>query len=201
MSERNQSSAAAVSPAIGATPDAQTTSPLTITFYQQLANNFVKALDEITAVIPKLEISQRTTTSFVRSHLNVPTEFLGTAIAGVERTPELQGAGRLDVPAARATLQFIEAFRPVQDKVTAFANSLKFTMDSGKASLAADALQVYAIAKGVARHPEAIAVASLVANLKRDLGRRGRSKKPVAVAGKPSPGPLVTPGQKEKLAA
>lgn len=201
MSERNQSSAAAASPAIGTSPDPQTTSPLTITFYQQLANNFSKALDEITGIIPKLEITQRSTAKFVRAHLNVPTEFLATAIAAVEQTPELQGAGKLDVAAARATLQFIEAFRPVQDKVTAFANSLRFIMASGKASLAADALQVYAIAKGVARHPEAVAVVSLVANLKRDLGRRGRPKGAVTVAVKPSPGPLVTPGQKEKLAA
>ena len=66
--------------------------------------------------------------------------------------------------------------------MTAFANSLKFTMASRKASLAADALQIYSIAKGIARDPGAAVVASLVQNLKRDLGRRGRAKGAAAAA-------------------
>src|ERR1051326_1442184 len=177
------------------TPDPTTTPTPTITHYQQLAENFSKALDEIAAIIPKLEITHPATANFVRSHLNVPTEFLATAIAAVEQTPELQGTGKLDVTPARDTLQFIEAFRPVQDKVSAFANSLKFTMASRKANLAADALQIYSIAKGIARDPGAAAVASLVHNLKRDLGRRGRAKGSGAATAKPAPQPPapVTP--------
>lgn len=157
----------------------------TVTHYQQLADQFTKALDDIAATIPKLEASHPATANFVRSHLNVSTDFLSTAIAAVEQTPELQGLNKLDVTAGHDTLQFIEAFRPVLDKVTAFANSLKFTMASRKASLAADALQIYSIAKGIARDPGAAAVASHVHNLKRDLGRRGRAKG-AAPAAKPN---------------
>jgi hypothetical protein len=188
----NQVTAAAEAPPTTGTTDPTPTPTPTVTFYQKLADDFSKALDEITAIIPKLEITHPATANFVRSHLNVPTEFLATAIAAVEQTPELQGTGKLDVTAARDTLQFIEAFRPVQDKVTAFANSLKFTMASRKATLAADALQVYSIAKGIARDPGAAAVASLVSNLKRDLGRRGRPKGSVAAA-KPAPAPAPSP--------
>jgi len=189
----NQITAAAEAPPTTGTTDPTPTPTPTVTFYQKLADDFSKALDEITAIIPKLEITHPATANFVRSHLNVPTEFLATAIAAVEQTPELQGTGKLDVTAARDTLQFIEAFRPVQDKVTAFANSLKFTMASRKATLAADALQVYSIAKGIARDPGAAAVASLVSNLKRDLGRRGRPKGSVAAAAKPAPAPAPSP--------
>lgn len=173
-------------PSAGATPDPTVPSP-TVTHYQQLADDFSKALDEIAAIIPKLEATHPATANFVRSHVNVPTEFLATAIAAVDQTPELQGVNKLDVTVARDTLQFIEAFRPVQDKVTAFAHSLKFTMASRKASLAADALQIYDIAKGVARDPGAAGVASLVQNLKRDLGRRGRKKSAAAAAKQPAP--------------
>ena len=185
--------AAAAPPTVEPAPDPTPTPTPTVTFYQKLADDFSKALDEITAIIPKLEITHPATANFVRSHLNVPTEFLATAIAAVEQTPELQGTGKLDVAAARDTLQFIDAFRPIQDKVTAFANSLKFTMASRKATLAADALQVYSIAKGIARDPGAAAVASLVSNLKRDLGRRGRPKGSVAAAAKPAPAPAPSP--------
>ena len=88
---------------------------------------------------------------------------------------------------ARDTLQFIDAFRPVSDKVTAFAKSLNDTMASRKANLAADALQVYSIAKGYARDPNSATVAALVANLKRDLGRRGRPKGSVNATKVPPP--------------
>src|ERR1051326_198755 len=191
----NQVTAAAAAPPTTGTTDPTPAPTPTVTFYQKLADDFSKALDEIAQIIPKLEITHPATANFVRSHLNVPTEFLATAIAAVEQTPELQGTGKLDVTAARDTLQFIEAFRPVQDKVSAFANSLKFTMASRKANLAADALQIYSIAKGIARDPGAAAVASLVHNLKRDLGRRGRAKGSGAATAKPAPQPPapVTP--------
>lgn len=172
---RNTTPAAAVEPTDGTTPPEGPGTP-TVTHYQQLAAEFSAELDEIAAIIPKLEAQHVSTANFVRSHLNVPTEFLATVIAAVEQTVELQGVKKLDVATARDTLQFIEAFRPVLDKVTAFARNLQYTMNSRKASLAADALQIYDIAKGIARDPNSAAVASLVANMKRDLGRRGRPK-------------------------
>ena len=179
--------AATALPEGATTPDPATGPTPTITHYQQLADNFTKALDEITQGLPNLEDAHPATANFVRSHANVSNEFLATAIAVVEQTPELQHLKKLDVVAARDTLQFIEAFRPVLDKIAALAQSLKFTMASRKASLAADALQIYDIAKGVARDPGAAAVVSHVRNLKRDLGRRGRTKGSVAAAKQPAP--------------
>jgi hypothetical protein len=87
------------------------------------------------------------------------------------------GVRKLDVTAARDTLQFLEAFRPVLDRIRALADSLEFTMKSRRASLTADALQIYAIAKAVGRDPRGAAVASHVEHLKRDLGRRGPARK------------------------
>jgi hypothetical protein len=173
---------AAAQPSVDATPVTvpNLSETVTVTHYQQLAAEFMAALDEIATIIPKLEAAHITTANFVRSHQNVPTEFLATAVSAVEQTPELQGVKKLDILAARDTLQFIEAFRPVVDKFTAFAKNLQFTMSSRKASLAADSLQIYYIAKGVARDPNSAGMASLVANMKRDLGRRGRPKVSVA---------------------
>ncbi len=189
MSKRPTRTATSATPPDGTATDPANTPTPTVTHYQQLADQFSKALDDLAAIVPQLEASHATTANFVRSHLNVPTEFLATAIAAVEEVPELQNVNKLDVVSARDTLQFIEAFRPVQDKLTAFANTLKFTMASRKATLAADALQIYSIAKGIARDPGSAAVVSLVANLKRDLGRRGRAKGGV-VAANHAPGPL-----------
>jgi hypothetical protein len=106
-------------------------------------------------LIPNLEIAHVSTARFVRSHQNVSLEFLATAIAAVEQSVELQGVRKLDVTAARDTLQFLKAFRPVLDRIRALADSLEFTMKSRRASLTADALQIYAIAKAVAPIHEA----------------------------------------------
>lgn len=171
---------AAATPPDGTTPLAVDGASPTVTHYQQIAAEFMAALDQIALIIPKLEAVHVSTANLVRSRLNVPNEFLATVTAAVEQTPELQAVKKLDVNEARDTLQFLEAFRPVRDKVDAFAKNLKHTMDSRKATLATQSLQVYDIAKGVARDPNSATVASLVANMKRDLGRRGRPKTPLA---------------------
>jgi len=181
---------AAATPPDGTTLPAVDTPTPTITHYQQIAAEFMAALDQIALIIPKLEAVHVSTANLVRSRLNVPNEFLATVTAAVEQTPELQAVKKLDVNEARDTLQFLEAFRPVRDKVDAFAKNLKHTMDSRKATLATQSLQVYDIAKGVARDPNSATVASLVANMKRDLGRRGRPKTPVALR-KTAPAPGI----------
>jgi len=148
----------------------------TVTYYQQLAEQFSAALDDVAALIPNLESPHPLTANFVRSHVNVPFEFLRTAIFAVEQVPELGSVNKLDVDAARATLQFIEAFRPIYDKLTRLASSLKFTMSSRKAHLAADALQIYWIGRGLARDRRSANVVPIVVALRRDLGRRGPGK-------------------------
>lgn len=52
--------------------------------------------------------------------------------------------------AARDTLLFINAFRPIQSEVTALANRVKLTTASRKVLLAADALQIRSGGRGAA---------------------------------------------------
>src|SRR6185436_2003023 len=200
----NSITVAAEEPPEGASPPAAPVSP-TITHYQQLAAQVMAALDEIAAVIPNPEVEHTSTANFVRTHQSIPIEFLATATAAVEQTVELQGVKKLDVPAAHDTLQFIAAFRPVFDKLIAFAKKLQFTMNSRHATLSVEALRIYDIAKGIARDPRSAGIVSLVANMKRDLGPRGRPKTtslalrkaaPAPGIGVPAPRVLAFPGPK-----
>jgi len=156
----------------------------TITYYQQLAAQFMAALDEIAEIIPKLEGTNVVTAEFVRSYQNVPIEFLATTTSAVEQSPEFQSLKKLDVIMARDRLQFIEAFRPVLDKVSAFTKNLQFTLNSRKALLGFESLQVYDIAKAFARDRKDKTVAALVAVMRRDLNRAGRPRKSQAKAKK-----------------
>lgn len=148
----------------------------TTTRYQEIAGQFMSALDALTATLPKLEVEHGSTVNTVNGHLNIPNAFLGSSIAAVEQTPELQGLQTLDIAEGHDALQFIEAFRPVADKVNALARSLEFTMSFRKSALAVDALRVYDLAKSVARNPRNAAIVAHVKTMKRDLNRVGPKK-------------------------
>lgn len=168
----------------------------TVTHYQQIAENLAKAIDDMLALIPSLVEPHPSTTGFVRTHQNVPLQFVATAIAAVEANPELQGPGSLNVTEARDALQFIDAFRPMKDRLNAAANSLTFSIDTRRANAVTGALQVYAVAKGIARAPQSTTVASHVSNLKRDLGRAGKGGRkkgtPTPAPAPPTPVPVPT---------
>jgi hypothetical protein len=152
-------------------PNAETPH-LTITGYQQLASEFMSGLDILAAIIPKLEVKHVTTANLVKSHQSIPDPFLASTIAAVEQSAELQNVKKLDIPSSRDTMQFIEAFRTVADKLNGVAQSLEFTLRSRKATLAIVALQIYDVAKGLSRDPGSAGLALHVANMKRDLNRQ-----------------------------
>src|SRR6478672_10481833 len=97
-------SATAAAPPPDGTPDPVTAPSPTVTHYQQLADDFTKALDQIASGLPNLEATHPATVNFVRSHANIPIEFLATAIAAVEQTPELRAVNKFDVTATRDTI-------------------------------------------------------------------------------------------------
>jgi hypothetical protein len=164
----------------------------TITHYQQIAENLVKALDDMLALIPTFVEAHPDTTAFINRHQGVPLQFIATAVAAVEANPELQGS-TFDATEARDALQFIDAFRPMADRLFAGARNLTFSINSRKANAGNGALDVYAIAKRVALNPLSTTVSSHVSNLKRDLGKRGR-KKATPTPGTPVPAPTPAPG-------
>jgi hypothetical protein len=174
----------------GATPEPLPPTP-TRTRYQQIATQFLQQFASAVAIIPNVESPHSSTFNFVRSHANAPIRFLGTVTAAVEQLPELQALNKLDTTAAHDKLQYIDAFRPVANTVATFLRSLGFTVNAHQASLTADSLQVYDIAKGIARDPGSANVAIWVELMKRDLGRSGRPRK-TPVETPPSP---ATPAQ------
>ena len=163
----------------GTTPDVPPVP--TVTFYQQLADSLMSEIDRIATAIPDLEANHPSTGKFVRGHLNIPNGFIASAFAAVEQTASLQGTQKFDAAGARAALQFLDAFKPLLDRLTALRDSLEYTLWSKKASFAADALQIYAVSKALARDPGSAQgispVTSHVDVMKRDLGRRGGRRK------------------------
>lgn len=109
--------------------------------------------------------------------MNVPVPFLSTAIGVTEDTPGIAATGPLAPAEGRDTLQYMDAFRQVDNKLGALKSHVRFTLMSRKAVLASQALQVYSRARNIARDQSDARMASHVENLKRDLGKRGRPRK------------------------
>jgi hypothetical protein len=169
----------AANPSDGTTPNVPGTP--TVTYYQQLSESLMSDIDKIANAIPGLEARHAATGKFVRGHLSIPNGFIASAFAAVDQIASLQGTQKFDVDAARDALQFLDAFKPMLDKLTAIRDALEYTLWSKKSSFAADALQIYAVSKGLARDPGsaqgAVTMSSHVETMKRDLGQRGRKRK------------------------
>jgi hypothetical protein len=166
-----------------------------LTAYEQLVANLNNAIDALVAQIPEFQVPHPTTTQFVRTHQNVPLEFIGGAIAAVTDSPSLQASNTLDVDKAREAVQFIGAFQPLFEKVTLLAQNLKFTIGERKAQVSVKAQMVYGVAKQLGRVPENIGVMGHVKLMKEHLAKARRAKKgkPVTPAPGPGSGTVTTP--------
>ena len=109
--------------------------------------------------------------------MNVPRPFLRTAVAAVDQNQDLQTTRKLVPEQGHDTLQYLDAFRFVDDKLAEVRAYVRFTLQSRQTALAVRALQIYAIARGLARGGRRSDVAAHVENLRRDLGKRGRPRK------------------------
>jgi len=107
----------------------------------------------------------------------VPRPFLNTAVAAVDQNQDLRTTRKLVPEQGRETLQYLDAFRFVDDKLAEVKAYVRFTLQSRQTALAVRALQIYAIARGLARGGRRSDVAAHVENLRRDLGKRGRPRK------------------------
>lgn len=150
---------------------------LTITDHQQLADHCMALLDEVAAIISRLSETRHTRASTATGHLNIPTVFLGSVVTSVELIPQLQNIQLLDVAQGRETLQLMEAFRPVRDKVTALDRNLVHVINARRSSLVRKALHTYAVAKSLAVDHNNVSLLACVRNMQRALGRRGRPRK------------------------
>ena len=147
----------------------------TITFYQEVAAEFLKALDAITAIVPQIEEAEAGP-KINRGHLSVSEAFCATAINSLEQLPQIQASKKLDPVASRSKLQYLEAFRPIADTIAAVAKRVDYTLMFLKSAVVEDALQVYRIAKGFAGDKRSPLIQAHVATMKAALNRGGGTR-------------------------
>ena len=104
---------------------------------------------------------------------SVPRAFIDTMVGQVQQIPEYQAVNRLDVQNAQNSLQLVDAFQPFSDALRTFLTSVDHTIGVNYARVANSSLQIYQVAKGLARDLNAPHVATSVKILGEKLGRSG----------------------------
>lgn len=133
-------------------------------------------LDAVAAKVEKFERWQFEPEEFVRAYVNVPRAFLTATVALVQHKDELAAMKKLDAAEGRETLEYLHAFATVADRFEAIGKRTRRNMRSRHARLAAQAMQMYAIVKSLARFDRQMEMSA--ADLARYLGPRGRPRKP-----------------------
>jgi hypothetical protein len=168
--------------------------------YEQVVADLNNAIDALMAQIPEIQVQHSTTAKFVRTHLNVPLEFIAGAVGAVTNSPVLQAYNTFDANEGRDALQFISAFGPLQEKVSLLAQNLQFTINERKANIGVKAQMLYGMAKQAARDPKNTGMTGHVKLLKDHLARAKRAKKAAGQTPAPAPGsgtvtsPVTTTG-------
>jgi hypothetical protein len=152
--------------------------PPILTKYQQIANEAFQDLQAIRAKIPELELPNPETRKFVKAMRSVPRPFLDSMVGQVQQIPEFQAVNRLDVQNAQNSLQLIDGLTPFRDALRTLLVSVNHTVDVHYARVANSSLQVFQVAKGLARDLNAPHIATSVKILSEKLGRAGGHRTP-----------------------
>ena len=153
--------------------DPQTFTP---SLYDKIVADLVPVLDKIMEVVPMIEETEAVTAKNARSGLFVSEAFCSDAIAAVEQIAELAAAKKLDPVHARNQLQFLTAFRPLENKLKAVMKRITHAVRAVKSEVGTKSLQVYRIAQGLASDQRSPGVSAHVEAMKVALGRRTATK-------------------------
>ena len=148
----------------------------TPTYYELLATEINAAFDKIATVLPKAEEAQALDAKQIRRNLNVPDAFCVTATAALAELPEVDGPKKFSVDRNRNRLQFLEAFRLVDDKLDRLSALVKRALYAEKSALGADCLQILRVVKAFASDRRSPVAEGHVVAMQRDLRRRLKSK-------------------------
>ncbi len=152
-----------------------------------LAAELLGVLNDFAARIPGLSSPHKSTGPSVRRHRTIPKTFMRSAIFTTEQFESLQATGALGIAAARETLQFVDAFKPVLDKLKTLTQDMGFTIELKTSEVSDAALRIYGVARILSRDPASGDLGGHAAILKKHLGRKGGRKKKPPQDGTPEP--------------
>jgi hypothetical protein len=163
------------------------------TFYSELAQSLITAIDQFTAAIPEFD-NPIVSDEFVVRKRGIREAFVTEAVSALLVHTELQNMKQLNAVEALDDKQYIDAFVPLVRHLQSALRGLRSTIKARKARLAGNAQLIYTVAKAFTRDRKASSLVEHVGNMKRSLATTPRRKRVAAPAG----GGTAQPGGKEE---
>ena len=163
------------------------------TFYSELAQTLITAIDQFTAAIPDFD-NPIVSDEFADRKRHIRPEFITEALSALLVHTELQNMKQLNAVEALDDKQYIDAFVPLARHMQSALRGLRSTIRARKARLGGNAQVIYSVAKAFTRDRKTSSLGEHVGNMKRSLGTTSRRKRVAAPAG----GGTAQPGGKEE---
>ncbi len=164
MTEKNKQSAALATadtePVPGPFPAAS--------FYEAIVAPVMAALEQFSVAIPPLD-NLAVTQDFIKRKRRVPAPFVTHAVSAILVEIELQNVKSLNTAQAFDDKRCLDVLVPLARQMEAALKALLLIIQGREARLAANAQQIYAVAKAFARDREATSLGVHVVNMKRAL--------------------------------
>jgi hypothetical protein len=142
----------------------------TRTFYAELAENLIEAIDRVTAAIPGYG-DETVAKDYVNRKRHVPKALVVEALSAMLVDPELQAALGAKADTIIAKRQRIEAFKPLIAHMDVALKGLKFTVAVAEAELAGEAQQIYGVGKALSHDHENSRLSMHVDKMRRVMAR------------------------------
>ena len=139
----------------------------------------IRALrSEVPRFIPEAPVREKR--RLVRSS-SVPEAFVESASQAVQSSVRLESAAGADGDALRDAFEFARAYEAVFQELRAFTRAVGHTIRVQRGEAGTRALDVLAVARRLARHPDGAELLPRVDDMQRKLKRRPRKTSPEPV--------------------
>jgi hypothetical protein len=158
------------------------------TLYGELATGLIGDLDRFSAAVPGFD-DETVTPEFVRRKQRVSPEFVNRAVGTLLGSSELLNVKPLDPAETLDDKQYVDAMRPVEQKLLAVYKRVRFTIRVREARLTRRAQQIYGVAKELARDRDTSLIKSQVDDMAKARARRAKPAPKPAEPTLPAPAP------------
>jgi hypothetical protein len=141
--------------------------------YAPLADSFIARFQSMEDEVPRFTLPKsRPVAKKLIVNANVPDAFLELASSSLMTSPQLAAGIGADPNELRDVVKYALSFGPVVSRSAAWTTALDHSVTDARHKAGTDALNVYALAKRLAKKPGYEWLIPVVADLQKALGRK-----------------------------
>ena len=163
--------------------------------HAEAAKALLEKIRALRAEFPRFVLEDPDQSKKLAPNTALPDDFVESASVGVDALPRLEAAAGANGTAMRDAFAFALAYDPAVAELEAFTRAAAHTVRVQRATAGAAALDVYAIARRLAKRKDGLELLPYVQNMRDKLGRSGKTRKTTSET---APAPPATTDDEKK---